>query len=149
MLLPKLYYYRKNNDRIKKVLKTLESTRFLPQNETEEMCVVFNFFFFKYIVNLLTTSSKFVLTAMKRTTFFHRLLLSLTYPTICMWAISAYVGHKQHTDKQFLIPANFPFNTENSALYYMALFYQTIAIFFTGTTHMTTDTMDWTGLSCR
>uniref|UniRef100_A0A336L2D1 CSON003796 protein n=1 Tax=Culicoides sonorensis TaxID=179676 RepID=A0A336L2D1_CULSO len=120
MLLPKLYYYRKNNTHIKNLVNKLKSFSFLPQNAEEE---------------------KFVLTAMKRTTFFHRLLLSLTYPTIVMWSISAYIGHKDNSEKQFLIPANFPFDIKVPSLYYFALFYQTIAIFYTGTTHMTTDTM--------
>lgn len=78
---------------------------------------------------------------MKRTTFFHRLLLSLTYPTIVLWAVLGYIGHLNHTEKIFVIPARFPFNTGNNMLYYIALAYQTTAIFYTGTTHMTTDTM--------
>lgn len=79
---------------------------------------------------------------MNRTTFFHRFLLMMTYPTIVLWSVQAFMGHRNHTDKIFLIPANFLFNPEtHDFLYHCAWLYQTLAIFYTGTTHMTTDTM--------
>lgn len=82
---------------------------------------------------------------MKRTTFYHRFLLSLCYYTISIWIVSAYVGHKNHNGKIFLIPARFPFNTDKNLLWAIAYVYQIFAIFWNGTTHMTTDTFS-TGL---
>uniref|UniRef100_A0A336N2W0 CSON005362 protein n=1 Tax=Culicoides sonorensis TaxID=179676 RepID=A0A336N2W0_CULSO len=118
MLLPKIYYYRKNATLMKKIVAKLESENFLPKNKDEE---------------------KYVRKTMAHTTFNHRYLIANTYVVILNWAFSAYFNHKNNTGNKFLMPARFPFNTDGK-LYWIAFFYQFFAIYYTGTIHMTTDT---------
>uniref|UniRef100_A0A336MM79 CSON003793 protein n=1 Tax=Culicoides sonorensis TaxID=179676 RepID=A0A336MM79_CULSO len=87
MLLPKIYYYRKNATLMKKIVAKLESENFLPKNKDEE---------------------KYVRKTMAHTTFNHRYLIANTYVVILNWAFSAYFNHKNNTGNKFLMPARFP-----------------------------------------
>uniref|UniRef100_A0A336K6E5 Odorant receptor n=1 Tax=Culicoides sonorensis TaxID=179676 RepID=A0A336K6E5_CULSO len=117
VLIPKLYYLKKNGNRIRTCIEKLKSELFISENESED---------------------ELVDAAIFRTVLFHRMEISMCYSCIIVWSITVFIPG---SGKMQLIPAKFPFDTSHGYAFALTFIYQFIAVSFSAFTHMTMDTL--------
>lgn len=115
VLIPKLYWFLKNTERIRALLNQLESPIFMPSNEDEEKSLDYSIFM---------------------TRLFHRVIVGLSYQAIVSWLLTVMNGVKPT-----MVPAQFPWSYEGGFGFWFTLFYQFGGISHSALTHTALDTM--------